>query len=69
MDVPLVGADLVGPGPVGQGGDGQVVEAAIPNLGSGGGQTHEVGGEDSEGGLLHHLDRGVTFWFDVCKTT
>lgn len=65
MDVPLVRADLVGPGPVGQRGDGQVVEAAIPNLGSGGGQTHEVGGEDSEGGLLHHLDRVVTFWFDV----
>lgn len=59
VDVPLVGAGLVGPGPVGQVGDGQVVEAAIPHRGSGSGQTHEVGGESSEGGLLHHLDRGV----------
>ena len=54
VDVPLVGPDLVGPGPrVEVGGGGEVVEAAVPEDGSGG-----EGEERCEGGGELHGDGG-----------
>lgn len=52
VDVVLVGADLVGPGPfVEVGGGGEVVEAAVPEEGGVGGGERRQGGE--EGSCLH----------------
>lgn len=55
VDVPLVVADLVGPGPVLQGGDGHVVEATTPYGGAGGGEADELSHEGSGDRLLHHF--------------
>lgn len=58
-DVPLVLAGLVRPRPVLQGGRGDVVEAAGPLSGPGGGEAGELGHEGQDDGLLHHLGRDV----------
>lgn len=55
VNVPLVLADLVGPRPVLEGGNGHVIEAARPHGGACGGKTDEVGSESSESGLLDHF--------------
>lgn len=56
VDVPLVLADLIGPGPILQGGDSHVIEAARPLGGTRGNKADEVGSESSKSGLLDHFD-------------
>lgn len=55
VNVPLVLADLVGPGPVFQRGDGHVIEAARPYGGTRGSKADEVGSDGSESGMLDHF--------------